>query len=250
MTDKALSSIQKTCRILKVLTDKNVMRLTDIARSAELDISTCSRILKDLEEEGFVEREPETKCYVLGPQVYIMHNSMIGGLCPKSLARPSMIRLAQLYLDTVILSVPSGWESVCLDLCYGNYPIRANYLSSGSRRPLGVGAGSLALIAALPDSELEVVLPLVEDQLDRYPAFDFSSLVQHIRITREKGYAVLLDVVVEKMGGISRVIRRPDGYPLAAISIAALSERITSREIELAHALEKEAQRIESVWKP
>ena len=50
---------------------------------------------------------------------------------------------------SAVLSLPSGIESLCIDVEEGTYPIRANYLRVGSRRPLGVGAGSLALLAWL-----------------------------------------------------------------------------------------------------
>lgn len=250
MKAKSLSSIQKTCRILSSLVDPNVTRLTDIARVSDLDMSTCLRILKDLEIENFVERDPESKHYTLGTQVYVMHQAMVKGLCPITLAKPSLIRLAKNHLDTVILSTQMGWESICLDICFGDYPIRANYLQVGSHRPLGVGAGSLALLASVSESERHEILPFIVKSLDRYPDFSYAYLLEKVEETKANGYAVLLDVVVERMGGISMAIKGPDGSPLAAISIAALSERITQRELELAASLKEEVQRIEQSWMP
>ena len=74
------------------LSDRRIHRLTDIAQHAGLDISTALRILKDLECEGFVERDPESKHYMLGPQVYAMHHAMVDGLDLRGLARPALIR--------------------------------------------------------------------------------------------------------------------------------------------------------------
>jgi len=247
----ALSATQKTCRILASLSDRSVQRLTDIAQSASLGISTARRILKDLEAEGFVERDPVNKHYMLGPQVYAMHHAMVDGLDVRALARPSLIRLARHFGDTVILSVPMGWESVCLDLCFGNYPIRANYLQAGSRRPLGVGAGSMALLSALDAVEAEAVMPMVRERLvAKYPRIPESLLRTNTQQARDLGYAMLLDVVVEKMGGLGVAVRGPSGRPIAALSIAALNERIESRETELAHALLQEACDIERSWWP
>lgn len=67
--------------------------------------------------------------------------------------------------------------------------------------------------------------------------------------TRERGYAVLLDVVVERMGGIAIALPDADGYPLGAISMAALNERITEREPALARALRREAETICATWR-
>jgi len=247
----AVSATQKTCRILASLSDPNVQRLTDIAQRASLDISTARRILKELEAEGFVERDPVNKHYMLGPQVYAMHHAMVDGLDLRGLARPALIRLARRFGDTVILSLPMGWESVCLDLCFGDYPIRANYLQVGSRRPLGVGAGSLALLSALDDIEAQAIMPIVRQRLvARYPRFPESGLVTAAQRARERGHAMLLDVVVEKMGGLGVAVRGPSGRAIAALSVAALNERIESREDELAQALTQEARDIERSWWP
>lgn len=247
----AVSATKKTCRVLASLSDRRVHRLTDIAENAALDISTALRILKDLEAEGFVERDPVSKHYMLGPQVYAMHHAMVEGLDLRGLARPALIRLARRFGDTVILSLPVGWESVCLDLCFGDYPIRANYLQVGSRRPLGVGAGSMALLSALDAFEAGAVLPLIRERLAaRYPRFPERELDAASDRARTRGHAMLLDVVVEKMGGLGVAVRGPSGRAIAALSVAALNERIEGREQELAQALSEEAREIERAWMP
>ncbi len=246
-----LSAVQKSCRVLAALSDPQVSRLTDIAQRSGVDMATALRILKELGQEGFVERDPDTKQYALGPQVYALHHAMVGGLDVRALARPSLIRLAREFGDTAVLSIPMGWESVCIDLCFGDYPIRANYLDLGSRRPLGVGAGSLALLAGLAPAEAQAILPAVHKALaQRYPRLSAAELLEATQRARELGHAMLLDVVVEKMGGLGVAIRGPGGRPIAALSITALSERIVPRETELACALLAEAHAIERVWMP
>jgi DNA-binding IclR family transcriptional regulator len=247
----ALSSVQKTCRILAALTDPSRVRLTDIAEKAQLDVSTTLRILKELEAENFIERDPESKHYSLGPQAYVMHHAMVARMDIRAAARPSLIRLAKQFGDSAILSIPAGWESICGDLCFGDYPIRANYLDVGSRRPLGVGAGSLALLAAMSVAEQQAVLPHVHAQMaKRYPAYSTSRLAQEVARAREHGHAMLLDVVVDRMGGVGVPVCAPGGKPVAALSIAALSERISGRELDLARALKDEARLIERAWLP
>lgn len=246
-----VSATKKVCRVLASLSNRRVQRLTDIAQAAQLDVSTALRILKDLETEGFVERDPVSKHYMLGPQVYAMHHAMVDGLDLRALARPALIRLARKFGDTVILSMPTGWESVCLDLCFGDYPIRANYLEVGSRRPLGIGAGSLALLAAMDDGEAQAVLPPVHQRLrERYPRYGVDLMEQMTARARKLGHAMLLDAVVEKMGGLGVAVRGPSGRAIAALSVAALSERVESREQELAQALAAEARAIERAWMP
>ena len=80
-------------------------------------------------------------------------------------------------------------------------------------------------------------------------------LAPHIEKMRERiaqarkcGYAVLLDVVVERMGGIGVAILDTQGRPVAALSIASLNERILTREAALAHALVREATVCQVRW--
>ena len=118
----------------------------------------------------------------------------------------------------------------------------------GSRRPLGVGAGSLALLAWLPDDEREAALETLSGQLERYPRITPALLRERVAQARERGYAVLLDVVVERMGGIGVAILDAEGRPVAALSIAALNERILTREAALAQALLNEATVCQVRW--
>lgn len=155
-----------------------------------------------------------------------------------------MVGLASLTSDTVLLSVRSGLEAVCIDREIGDYPIRANYLDVGSRRPLGVGAGSMALLAWLPDAEIEAILGLIKPQLQAYPKLNVKFLEREVEQSRARGYALVLNQVIPRMGGIGVPVLGPDGRPIAGLSVAALSERIQPRLEELASALRKEAQQI------
>lgn len=243
------TSLQKACRLLRALSDTRNARLTDLAGAAGVDKASALRLLETLVAEGLVERDPETKAFSPGREWLTLQSASQHRLDLRPLVRPALIRLAHAFEDSAILSVPSGWESVCLDLQLGTFPIRANYLDVGSRRPLGVGAGSLALLAALPDNEVDTVLGCIAPSLKRYPRITPTTLRHQVEATRKRGYAVLLDVVVERMGGIGIALPGPDGYPLGAISIAALNERIVERETTLARALRREADGICAPWR-
>ncbi|MGO4325796.1 IclR family transcriptional regulator [Cupriavidus sp. 2TAF22] len=244
------TSLQKACRLLRALSDPRNTRLTDLAGAAGVDKASALRLLDTLAAEGFIARDADTKAFSLGPEWLALRATSVRRIDPRSAVRPALIRLAQAFEDTAILSVPSGCESVCLELRPGTFPIRANYLDVGSRRPLGVGAGSLALLAALPDAEVEAAVRCIAPALKRYPRIDSALLLREVEATRARGYAVLLDVVVERMGGIAIALPDPDGYPLGAISIAALNERITEREPALARALRREAEIVCAAWTP
>lgn len=239
------NSIQKVCRILKILSTPQPLRLTDISEASGVNKATVLRLLETLIEEGFVERDERKKVYSLGEESATLGIAMHGRNHIRNRARSALLRLADISGDTVLLSTRSGCEVVCIDREFGNFPIRANYLDIGMRRPLGIGAGALAVLAWLPDEEVDSILTLNQPVLSRnYPRISVSLIKDAVQQSREKGFAMLLNVVVEQMGGIAVPIMGIDGRPYAALSIAALTGRIESRQEMLVAAMKKEAQEL------
>ena len=236
------NSAQKVCRILRVLSTPQPLRLADISAESGVNKATTLRLLDTLISEGFVQRDAATKRYALGDEALVLGVAMQGRDHIRDRARPSLVRLAALSGDTLLLSTRHGLESVCVDREFGTFPIRANYLDLGSRRPLGAGAGSLALLAWLPDDEIETVLMLLDPVYrKRYPRITRALLKTEIALARQRGYAMLLDVVVNQMGGIGVPILGGDGKPVGAISLAALTQRITTRLPMLVPAMKRAA---------
>jgi DNA-binding IclR family transcriptional regulator len=240
----SLSSVQKACRILDALANTHRARLTDIATCAKLNKVTTLRILEVLAREGYVCRNERSKTYTLGDQAIVLSAAARNRDDLRARARPSLMRLAQLSEDTVLLSARMSAEAVCIDREAGGFPIRANYLDVGSRRPLGVGAGSMALLAWLPDAEIEPLLGAVSTRLAAYPNYTLDGIRSDIAESRRRGYTLVLNRLVDRMGAVGVPVIGLDGMPIAALSIAALSERIASRTEELVAALKTEAAAI------
>ena len=237
------NAAQKVCRLLRALSTPVPQRLADIAEGSGVNKATALRLLDSLIGEGFVVRDEATKRYALGDEALALGIAMQGRDHIRDRARPTLLRLAASTGDTMLLSTRSGIESVCVDREFGSYPIRANYLDLGMRRPLGVGAGSLALLAWLPDDEVNAVLQLIAPRIaKRYPRITTELLKTEVALARQRGYALLLDVVVDQMGGIGVPVFGSDGRPLAAISLAALTSRITPRVGQLVPQLRKAAE--------
>lgn len=242
------SAAQKVCRILKILSTPVHLRLTDIANGSGVNKATALRLLEDMMEEGFVHRDSATKKYTLGEESVTLGLAMQGRDHIRNRARPAMLRLAGMCGDTVLLSTRSGCEAVCIDREFGSFPIRANYLDLGMRRPLGVGAGSLALLAWLPDAEIDAVLELNQTVIaQKYPLMSLALIKDEVQHARERGYAMLLEVVVGQMGGLAVPIFGRDGRVFAALSVAALTDRIVGRKTLLVNALQKVATELSGV---
>jgi DNA-binding IclR family transcriptional regulator len=244
LVTSSTSAIQKPCRILRALSDPRNRRLSQIAMAAEIDKASALRVLTVLVEEGFLRRDPETKEYSYGPESYILSRALQDRRDLADIARPALSRLALNSGDLATLLGRSGFDSVCLDLEAGSFPMQFNAISVGTRFPLGVGCGGLALIAWCDDSEVESILAAIEPRLRRYPRLSVPLLRREIAAARQRGYVKLLNVIAREVGAI--------GYPvrcgariIGAVSLTGLSSRVIEREGEMAALVAKAVADIE-----
>ena len=241
-------SIERAFSVLRVVAahrDKGA-RLTDIVAATGVSKPTVRRILAAMIRERAIEQDPVSRLYFLGQEMYVFGTVAADRYGIHKIAVPSLVRLAQVSEDTVFLSVPSGSESVCLHCEEGAFPIRCHALSVGRRHPLGVGAGSLALLSAMPDHEVErIVAANAKICADKYPIFTPKLLRDLVERTRKIGYALIEALVVPGSYGIGVAVPDNRGQPLAALSIAAIASRMTpARQQELVAAMDTERDRL------
>lgn len=240
MSDRPSNAIEKTCRILCALTDPKVRRMTDIAQATGIHRVSVLRILDTLMAEKLVVRDDASKEYFYGPEVHFMASSLNARLDLRTAARPSIARLAAMTGDTVQLVAKSAMECVCLERESGDFPIHASSLFVGSRRPLGIGSGPLAVLSWLDPDEQEQALAYTRPRLRPYPGLTVTRLRQAIAETRDRGYARVIGEVQAQIGALAMIIPDAEGRPIAALSMSMLKERIRGREDWLAQILSKE----------
>ena len=88
------------------------------------------------------------------------------------------------------LSARDGLFTVCLSRATGDYPIRAITVDVGSRRPLGIGAGGLAILGALPVPESERIVDVLGPKFAPFPLSSAEQILRSARLARKLGYAL------------------------------------------------------------
>lgn len=241
--EAAVKTIDRASRLLDLLAQCGMEggMLTDLARRSEFGKGTTHRLLAALTDVGFVHQDLATRRYHLGTKLALLgraaHHQDIGAM-----ARPFLTRIAQKTGDTAYASVREGIAAVCVGREIGAFPIRTLTLEIGHRRPLGVGAGSLALLAALPDVEIDSVIARNEPWLKSLPGFGRADLLKLIKETRRYGFAFNDGRLVPGMSAIGVAVRDAGGAPIASLSVAAISDRIKGERIsQLAKYLQAEA---------
>ncbi|HEX7114543.1 MAG TPA: IclR family transcriptional regulator [Steroidobacter sp.] len=223
------------------------MRLTDIAAQTRLNKATVHRLLAGLNQVGLIEQDELTGRFHLGFEMFALGSSVISRYGLRELAHPHLVRIESLCNDTTYLSVRSGFEAVCIDRYEGSYPVKVLTLNVGDHRPLGIGAGSLALLAFMPDAEIDKALEANRERLKAYPAVDVPKLYALIEATRRQGYAFFDGLVVEEMAALGLPIMGRNGQALAAIGVAAVRSRMQrERREQLLGYMKEEAAALQA----
>ena len=239
-------TVERAALVLKELASRGSFgwRLSDLATSCELDRGTAHRILACLIRERLARQRESDRRYVPGPLLFELGLSLpaMGAFvaaCAAPLAR------AATRLDGVsLLYLRSGADFVC-GARAGSMTMKALTIDVGTRRPLIVSAGGLAILAALPKEEARAV---VEDNLRRVARFGEArvrSLKRVIKNSQSRGYGVSQDEIVPGVSAFGVPVRDARGAPFASISVVGPSEILPeSRTPDVIETLEREARAI------
>ena len=201
-------------------------RVTQLAKAVGLTQGTTHRILRALIDEGVVEQDERSKLYRLGLDFFALaaQAGNPGGM--RSLCRPSLLRLCASLGETIFLLAKSGFDAVCLDICEGPFPIRSFTNDVGGRIALGVGQGSLAILAFLPEAEREEIIRFNVPRVRGYGVLDEVYLRTEIEHVRRLGYSARNSGVLEGMAGVAVPILDRTGVAVAALSVGTLASRL------------------------
>src|SRR5690625_1092893 len=242
-----IQSVKRALNILRILSSNPAshgMRFSELQKESGLSKSTLHRILKSLQEEGFVEQERASRAYYLGLEFLSLSEQAGNRRDIRAISQPILERLASKTSDTVMLTLKSGFDAVCVGRIEGAFPVKVLTQNVGTKRPLGIGSGSLALLAALSDQEINIILRANHRKMLLYPRVNSEIIKESVNQTRSLGYAFNPGYVLDGMYGIGVTVYLR-GLPIAALSIAAHQGRMgLERRRQLSNMLRQESEYI------
>ena len=248
-SDTAVSSLQRAVALLRAL-GGGASRVSEVSKTLGYTQATTHRLLQQLVQEGLVEQLPDRR-YALSLGLFELaaRAGERGGL--RSQFRPALLRLGAALGDTVFLLVRAGFDAMCLDRWEGPYPIRSFTGDIGGRVPLGVGQGSMTILANLPEAEREEVIRHNVPRLAGTPNIDGVYLRTEIAKVRRQGYADTNSGLIEGMGGVGVPVFDSRGEVVAALSIGTLSARLKGERLQVVvDMLRREAMALTSQINP
>ncbi len=245
-------AVDRAARLLLALGDgERDATLTHLARILHIHKSTAHNILATLIRHGFVDRDPATRAYRLGPALAALGGAVSGHRDLAAHARPHLIRLQRLSGETATLHLRDGTGSVILASEESPNQLKVT-APPGHRLPPFAGAVAKVLLAfgEPPSGPLPPRLPAYTPRTITAPG----RYLEELRRVRRAGVAY---DEMEYLPGV-RAASCPifgaqdgQGEAVGALSIVGVSARLTPRDLRrLAGALRDAARALSAALRP
>lgn len=226
-------SLERGLDLLELLAySSREMSLSELSKEANFNASTSHRILDALKSRNYVRQNPTTSAYSLTFKLFELSNKIGWKKTLRLEALEILKQLAGIAEDSAYLIIKDGDDALCLERIDGNPYIRVLALEKGSRMPLHMGAGPRAILAYLPETEVDRIIGV--KGLEAWTANTITNPIQlktDLNKIREVGYALSLQDVTVGVCAIGCPVRKIDGEVIAAISIAGMASNYTEEKL-------------------
>jgi len=215
------------------------LRVVDMCRATELERPTVYRLLATLTDSGYVGRQGRFR-YVAGARVArLTQVPQLSSLAAR--LQPVLAQVSASCGDAAFAVVRDGPLSHCIARQVGTHPVQILVIEVGTRQPLGVGAAGLALLAALPDAEVQSVIEANAPVLAAYGGMTPERLRILVRATRERGWSVVGNHATRGVLAVGMAVRNAKDMPVAGISVATTMARLPRQRQQLIARAMREA---------
>lgn len=233
-----MSEVAVLDRIVQVLgaVEEGENRFTQIAERTGLSRSTAHRLIKALQDHGFLAHYGGLG-YRLGPRLLRLASEAMRELPLRDLAHPALERLVRLTGESAQLFVRSGDVRVCIDAVESPNELRT-IVPIGASLPLVAGSAAKVFLAHSTRPE----------RLIRKAA-DPERFAHEVELARSRGWASSAGERQPGVGSVSAPVVGSYGILTAVVSVsgpAARMGRISARRyvpavLEAAKAIERAA---------
>lgn len=220
-----------TLQVLETVANLQPAGVSAIARAAGIPKSSAQRCLRTLQAAGWLTpgHADRTSWVLTGKALTIgLRASADVGL--REAARSTMQWLREETGETIHLSSYGGEAQrasealVIVDRLDSTQPVRT-WVRLGTRVPLHASCSGRAILAQLPDGEIETILP---DPLERYTGNTLATLdtvLKDLRTVRELGYATVQSGWRQGVGAVASALLDSRARPLGALAISMPEQR-------------------------
>lgn len=148
-SDPATGVLGKAAQLLDLLADRGETTSNELAKLRGEPRSSTYRLLRHLQELGYVEPGYARGTYRLGMKLFRLGSAAVGRSDVRGAALEVMRSIYDQTEETLFLCVRRGYEAVCIERIDGRWT-RAMALELGGALPLHIGAAPRVLLAYEP----------------------------------------------------------------------------------------------------
>lgn len=241
-SDYYIQSIKRAVQILNSFTfKKDELGVSELSERLNLHKSTVHRILVTLEDEGFVAKDQVSQKYRLGIKLFELGHIVKEQIEIRNYALPIMKELAQKTEESIDLNILSDGKRVSIEKIESPHDVR-RIIQLGKSLPLYCGGSGKALLAFLPDEEIDKII-----QKEKFIPFspktitDPIKLKEHLKEIRKNGYAISFEERILGSASVAAPILDYKGKVVASLSISGPTTRFTKKKVPILISLVKVA---------
>ncbi len=235
--------LDKVFKILELFDKKGrELTVTQIHGLLGLNKASTFRILKNLEDAGYLEKDPDTLKYKLGLRIYYLGSLAEPHTTIKKIARPLLEKLNEKCNETIHLAVLHHGQALYLDKIEGNRTIRV-ITRVGTALPAHCSGVGKVLLAALSEKTLDEIIR--ERGLPRFTnntITDLGALKTELAKIRKREYAIDDEEIEEGLKCAAAPLCDSGGRVVAAISMSVPRERFDKETSGFISMVKKTAQ--------
>lgn len=245
-----VQSVDRAMAILEVLGDEEEgCRLSDIARSTGLSVSTVHRLLTTLEQRRFVQFNRSDNLWHVGRGAFAVGSAFTRQRNFVAPALPILRRLRDQTRETANLGIIEDGEVVVLTQVESREIMRA-ITRVGGRAPVASSGMGKAILAAYRDADVDAMIARHGLRRSTQKSItDPARFRADIAAIRQRGYSLDDEEYVMGLRCVASVVYGTEAEPVCAVSISGLSVRVTDDRVtelgrivseaasELTHAL-------------
>lgn len=205
--------------------------LVELCNILKLHKSTVHRLMMVLEQHRLVGKNPDTGRYRLGLKLFEYGSKAIGALDLRKHSKPYLNRLLQEIDETVHFCILDDGQVFYIEKVEPQRSVRMA-CTVGSRAPAYCTAVGKAMLAELPDAEVNSIIRRWGlKPITKYTITTATALKAELRSVRMRGYAIDNEEKEEGLRCVGAAVRGHSGKLMAAISVSGPAFRVTKERI-------------------
>ena len=204
--------------------------VSEIARELGIAKSGVYKILRNLESRGWVRSTPVGR-YRLGLRLWQLGTEAVADLSLREVGPPVMEKLTHMTGEGTLLSVYDAGDVVYLEKVSSPQPVVVT-TRIGGRSPAFCTATGKAILAFLPDDEIDAALVGPLERFNEKTVIEPHAIRADLEIVRQRGFALNFGAWRGQIFGVAAPIRDHDGKVVAALGLSGPAYRFGDAGIE------------------